>query len=141
MFRFVDVLPTLTSSTACSKTPSGVPEGCEDVCFRAYARSAYCCRIAPAIPAAVIKSNVTAMANIFITGTDGESAFPNLQQIWKAGCTIYCRYSGEAVVSDREADEYAGRYRALLDFLADATRQWKPKEPLAPMNLPWSTCQ
>jgi RHH-type proline utilization regulon transcriptional repressor/proline dehydrogenase/delta 1-pyrroline-5-carboxylate dehydrogenase len=76
------------------------------------------------------------MANIFITGTDGESAFPNLQQIWKEGARFTVDILGEAVVSDREADEYAGRYRALLDFLADATSQWKPKEPLATNEPP-----
>jgi RHH-type transcriptional regulator, proline utilization regulon repressor / proline dehydrogenase / delta 1-pyrroline-5-carboxylate dehydrogenase len=136
MFRFVDVLPTLTSSTDVvkhlaeylkdSKTPvSGILRGALTVG-----------RIAPAIPAALIKSNVLAMANIFITGTNGKSAFPNLQQIWKEGARFTVDILGEAVVSDREADEYAGRYRALLDFLAEATRDWKATEPLAATEPP-----
>jgi RHH-type proline utilization regulon transcriptional repressor/proline dehydrogenase/delta 1-pyrroline-5-carboxylate dehydrogenase len=136
MFRFVDVLPTLTSSTDVvrhlaeylkdSKTSvSGLLRGALTVG-----------RIAPAIPAAVIKSNVTAMANIFITGTDGKTAFPNLQQIWKERARFTVDILGEAVVSDREADEYAGRYRALLDFLAEATRHWKAEEPLAATEPP-----
>ena len=136
MFRFVDVLPTLTSSSDVvkhlaeylkdSKTSvSGILRGALTVG-----------RIAPAIPAAVIKSNVMAMANIFITGTNGKSAFPNLQQIWKEGARFTVDILGEAVVSDREADEYAGRYRALLDFLAEPTRHWKAKEPLAATEPP-----
>jgi RHH-type transcriptional regulator, proline utilization regulon repressor / proline dehydrogenase / delta 1-pyrroline-5-carboxylate dehydrogenase len=136
MFRFVDVLPTLTSSTDVvkhlaeylkdSKTPvSGILRGALTVG-----------RIAPAIPAAVIKSNIMAMANIFIAGTNGKSAFPNLQQIWKEGARFTVDILGEAVVSDREADEYAGRYRALLDFLSEATRNWKAMEPLAATEPP-----
>jgi RHH-type transcriptional regulator, proline utilization regulon repressor / proline dehydrogenase / delta 1-pyrroline-5-carboxylate dehydrogenase len=136
MFRFVDVLPTLSSSADVvqhlaeylkdAKTSvSGLMRGALTVG-----------RIAPALPAAVIKRNVMAMANIFITGTDGKSAFPNLDQIWKEGARFTVDILGEAVVSDREADEYAARYRALLDFLANATREWKPKEPLAATEPP-----
>jgi RHH-type transcriptional regulator, proline utilization regulon repressor / proline dehydrogenase / delta 1-pyrroline-5-carboxylate dehydrogenase len=136
MFRFVDVLPTLTSSTDVvkhlaeylkdSKTPvSGILRGALTVG-----------RIAPAIPAAVLKRNVMAMANIFIAGTNGKSAFPNLLQIWKEGARFTVDILGEAVVSDREADEYAGRYRSLLDFLADATQDWKAMEPLTATEPP-----
>jgi RHH-type transcriptional regulator, proline utilization regulon repressor / proline dehydrogenase / delta 1-pyrroline-5-carboxylate dehydrogenase len=136
MFRFVDVLPTLTSSTDVvkhlaeylkdSKTPvSGILRGALTVG-----------RIAPAIPAAVLKRNVMAMANIFIAGTNGKSAFPNLLQIWKEGARFTVDILGEAVVSDREADEYADRYRSLLDFLADATQDWKAMEPLTATEPP-----
>jgi RHH-type transcriptional regulator, proline utilization regulon repressor / proline dehydrogenase / delta 1-pyrroline-5-carboxylate dehydrogenase len=131
MFRFVDVLPTLTSSTDVVKHLAEYLKDAKTSVSGLMRGALTVGRIAPAIPAAVIKNNITAMANIFITGTDGESAFPNLQQIWKEGARFTVDILGEAVVSDREADEYAGRYRALLDFLAAATRQWKPKEPLA----------
>lgn len=136
LFRFVDVLPTLTSSTDVvkhlaeylkdSKTSvSGILRGALTVG-----------RIAPALPAALIRSNVTAMANIFITGTDGKSALPNLHQIWKEGARFTVDILGETVVSDREADDYAGRYLALLDFLTAATQPWKSKEPLAATEPP-----
>jgi RHH-type proline utilization regulon transcriptional repressor/proline dehydrogenase/delta 1-pyrroline-5-carboxylate dehydrogenase len=130
MFRFVDVLPTLTSSTDVVKHLAEYLKGSKTSVSGLLRGALTVGRIAPAIPAAIIKSNVTAMANIFITGADGKSAFPNLQQIWKEGARFTVDILGEAVVSDREADEYAHRYRVLLDFLAEATRRWKAEEPL-----------
>src|SRR6202047_123995 len=136
MFRFVDVLPTLTSSTDVVKHLAEYLKDAKTSVSGLMRGALTVGRIAPAIPAAVIKNNVTAMANIFITGTDGESAFPNLQQIWKEGARFTVDILGEAVVSDREATHICGRYRALLHFLADATRQWRPKEPLATNEPP-----
>jgi RHH-type proline utilization regulon transcriptional repressor/proline dehydrogenase/delta 1-pyrroline-5-carboxylate dehydrogenase len=136
MFRFVDVLPTLTSSTDVVKHLAEYLKDSKTAVSGLMRGALTLGRIAPAIPAAVVKSNVTAMANIFITGTDGKSAFSNLQQIWKEGARFTVDILGEAVVSDREADEYASRYRALLDFLAEATRQWKAQEPLAATEPP-----
>ena len=60
-----------------------------------------------------------------------KSAFPNLRRIWEEGARFTVDILGEAVVSEREADEFAARYRELLDFLAEATRAWKVEGPLA----------
>ena len=136
MFRFVDVLPTLTSSTDVVKHLAEYLKDSKTSVSGLLRGALAVGRVAPAIPAAMIKSNVTAMAKMFITGTDGKSASPNLQQIWKEGARFTVDILGEAVVSDREADQYAKRYRDLLDFLAEATQQWKPKEPLAATEPP-----
>ena len=75
------------------------------------------------------------MANIFICGRDGKSAFPNLRRIWDEGARFTVDILGEAVVSDREADEFAARYRELLDFsgrryaLLESGARWLPSEP------------
>jgi RHH-type transcriptional regulator, proline utilization regulon repressor / proline dehydrogenase / delta 1-pyrroline-5-carboxylate dehydrogenase len=131
MFRFVDVLPTLTSSgevlkhmaeyLSSVKTPaSGVLRGA--LAFG---------RLLPAMPAHLIRQNVLAMANIFICGRDGGSALPNLQRLWREGARFTVDILGEAVVSDREANEFAAKYGQLLDFLTEATRSWKVEGPLA----------
>jgi RHH-type proline utilization regulon transcriptional repressor/proline dehydrogenase/delta 1-pyrroline-5-carboxylate dehydrogenase len=131
MFRFVDVLPTLTSSgdvvghmaeyLSKVKTPaSGVLRGA--LAFG---------RLLPTMPAHLIRQNVLAMASIFICGRDGKSAFPNLHRNWAQGVRFTVDILGEAVVSDREADEFATRYKELLDFLAEGTRSWKVDGPLA----------
>ena len=137
MFRFVDVLPTLTSSgdvvkhlaeyLSSVKTPSS------SVLRGALAFG----RLLPAMPAHLIRQNVLAMANIFICGRDGKSAFPNLQRIWGEGARFTVDILGEAVVSDREADECAAKYGELLDFLAAATRSWKVEGPLAAGEPPF----
>jgi RHH-type transcriptional regulator, proline utilization regulon repressor / proline dehydrogenase / delta 1-pyrroline-5-carboxylate dehydrogenase len=136
MFRFVDVLPTLTSSTDVVKHLTEYLKDSKTSASGLMRTALMLGRVAPAIPAAVIRSNVAAMANIFITGSDGKSALSNLQQIWKEGARFTVDILGEAVVSDREADEYATRYRALLDFLAEATRHWEPTTPLAATETP-----
>ena len=93
-------------------------------------------RLVPAIPAALIRENVLAMANLFICGQDGKSALPNLRRIWKEGARFTVDILGEAVVSEREADEFAARYRELLDFLAVGTGDWKLEGPLSASEPP-----
>jgi RHH-type proline utilization regulon transcriptional repressor/proline dehydrogenase/delta 1-pyrroline-5-carboxylate dehydrogenase len=137
MFRFVDVLPALTSSgnvlkhmaeyLKSVKTPaSGVLRGA--LAFG---------QLLPMMPARLIRQNVLAMASIFICGRDGKSAFPNLRRIWGEGARFTVDILGEAVVSDREADDCTAKYLELLDFLAAATRSWKVEGPLAAGEPPF----
>lgn len=131
MFRFVDVLPALTSSDEVLKHMaeylSSVKTPASTVLRGALAFG----RLLPAMPAHLIRQNVLAMANIFICGRDGKSAFPSLRRLWEEGARFTVDILGEAVVSDREADEVAAKYIGLLDFLAAATRSWKVDGPLA----------
>jgi RHH-type transcriptional regulator, proline utilization regulon repressor / proline dehydrogenase / delta 1-pyrroline-5-carboxylate dehydrogenase len=131
MFRFVDVLPTLSSSgdvvghmaeyLGKVKTPAS-----------SVLRSALAFgRLLPAMPAHLIRQNVQAMASIFICGRDGKSAYQNLRRNWAQGARFTVDILGEAVVSEREADEFAARYKELLDFLVEGTRSWKAEGPLA----------
>jgi len=131
MFRFVDVLPTLTSSDDVVKHMVEYLGSVKSPASRALRGALTVGRLLPGIPAHLIRRNVLSMANIFICGKDGKSALPNLRRIWGEGARFTVDILGEAVVSDREADDYAARYRDLLDFLSDATRSWKPEGPLA----------
>jgi RHH-type transcriptional regulator, proline utilization regulon repressor / proline dehydrogenase / delta 1-pyrroline-5-carboxylate dehydrogenase len=137
MFRFVDVLPALTSSgdvlkhlaeylTSVRTPASGVLRGA--LAFG---------QLLPTMPARLIRQNVMAMANIFICGRDGKSAFPNLRRIWGEGARFTVDILGEAVVSDREADECTAKYIDLLDFLTAGTRSWKVEGPLAAGEPPF----
>jgi RHH-type proline utilization regulon transcriptional repressor/proline dehydrogenase/delta 1-pyrroline-5-carboxylate dehydrogenase len=136
MFRFVDVLPTLTSADEVVKhlseylrdskaTVSGLLRGALTVGT-----------IVPAVPATVIRKNVAAMANIFIAGKDGPSALRNLRQIWKEDARFTVDILGETVVSEREAEQYALRYRQLLEFLGTAVADWRVDGPLAATEPP-----
>jgi len=136
MFRFVDVLPTLKSADEVvrhlseylrdSKTPvSGLLRGALTVGT-----------VLPAVPATVIRKNVAAMANIFITGKDGPSALKNLSQIWKEGARFTVDILGETVVSEKEAEQYALRYHQLLKFLGGATADWRVDGRLAATEPP-----
>ncbi|MBV8351119.1 MAG: L-glutamate gamma-semialdehyde dehydrogenase, partial [Verrucomicrobia bacterium] len=83
MFRFVDVLPTLSS-------PDDVVRHMLEYLKVVKAPVSFLLRGAltvgrlfPVLPATLIRQNVLAMANLFITGRDGKSAFPNLSRIRK----------------------------------------------------------
>jgi RHH-type transcriptional regulator, proline utilization regulon repressor / proline dehydrogenase / delta 1-pyrroline-5-carboxylate dehydrogenase len=125
MFRFVDVLPTLRSSDDVVKHFSEYLNDANTPVSTFLQGALRVGRFIPPISAAIIRTNVIAMANIFITGTDGKSALPNLRKIWKEGARFTVDILGEAVVGEREADEYAKRYRLLLDFLSEHTQPWR----------------
>jgi len=136
MFRFVDVLPTLNSADDVVRhlseylrdskaTVSGLLRGALSVGS-----------VLPAVPATVIRKNVAAMANIFITGKDGPAAQKNLRQIWKEGARFTVDILGETVVSEREAEQYAQRYHQLLEFLGSATADWRVEGPLSATEPP-----
>lgn len=136
MFRFVDVLPSLTSSDDVVKHMVEYLGNVKSSASGALRGALTVGRLIPAIPAHLIRRNVLSMANIFICGKEGKSALLNLRRIWREGARFTVDILGEAVVSDREADDYAARYRELLDFLSDATRSWKPEGPLAASEPP-----
>ncbi len=137
MFRFVDVLPTLTSSDDVVKHMIEYLKGIKAPVSSVLRGALTLGRLLPAVPATLIRENVLGMANIFICGQDGKSAFPNLRRIWNEGARFTVDILGEAVVSEREADEFGARYRGLLDFLAEATRAWKVEGPLAASEPPF----
>jgi RHH-type transcriptional regulator, proline utilization regulon repressor / proline dehydrogenase / delta 1-pyrroline-5-carboxylate dehydrogenase len=125
MFRFVDVLPTLRSSEEVVEHLSEYLNDTNTPVSAFLQGALRVGRFVPPISAAIIRKNIVAIANIFITGAEAGSALPNLHRIWKEGARFTVDILGEAVVGEREADEYAARYRLLLDFLAEHTRQWQ----------------
>jgi RHH-type proline utilization regulon transcriptional repressor/proline dehydrogenase/delta 1-pyrroline-5-carboxylate dehydrogenase len=137
MFRFVDVLPTLTSSTDVVKHMAEYLSNVKTPASAVLRGALAFGRLLPAMPARLIRQNVRGMANIFICGRDGKSAFPNLRRIWEEGARFTVDILGEAVVGDREADEFAAKYSQLLDFLAEGTRSWKVEGPLAAGEPPF----
>jgi len=135
MFRFVDVLPNLRSA---DEVVSHLSEYLNDTKTPVSTFLQGALRIGSFIPpvsAAIIRKNIVAMANIFITGADNKSALRNLRKISKEGARFTIDILGEAVVGEREADDYARRYRSLLDFLAEHTQSWQASTPI-PANEP-----
>ncbi|HEY5753642.1 MAG TPA: proline dehydrogenase family protein [Chthoniobacterales bacterium] len=136
LFRFVDVLPTLRDSKSVlghlreylvqpglpfqKLTSLGLKVG----------------DLAPALPAWIVRKNVEGISDLFIIGRDGKAALPVLRQLWKEDTRFTLDVLGETVVSDREADEYAGRYHELLESLASETKSWTPRGHLAASEPP-----
>ncbi len=137
MFRFVDVLPNLRSS---DEVVSHLSEYLNDTRTPVSTFLQGALRVGSFIPpvsAAIIRKNIGGMANIFITGADSKSALRNLRKICKEGARFTVDILGEAVVGEREADEYAIRYRSLLDFLAEHTKSWQTSAPISENEPPF----
>ena len=124
MFRFVDVLASLQHS---GEIVQHLQEYFADMrngyapLMKTGLRAA---RIMPWVTSYVLRRNVSGMARQFISGKDPEDAMKTLRRARKNGIGFTVDLLGEAVVSEKEADEYAARCLALLEGLAERTRGW-----------------
>src|SRR5439155_87504 len=71
-----------------------------------------------------IKAQVTAMARMFMIGSDDEEIVATLRKLHEQGIAFTVDILGEAVVSEAEADQYAQRYLELMNMLARETGKW-----------------
>jgi RHH-type transcriptional regulator, proline utilization regulon repressor / proline dehydrogenase / delta 1-pyrroline-5-carboxylate dehydrogenase len=124
LFRFVDVLPALKSAAAISHHLKEYLDNNQ-------------LHLAPALRAAVkamgfagglvgggIKSQVAGMARMFMLGSDLKEVAAILKRLHEQHTAFTVDVLGEAVVSEKEADEYAARYLDMINFLARETAQW-----------------
>lgn len=143
LFRFVDVLPTLTSSAEISRHLKEYL-GDDEV------------KLSPALRMGLkaaggmswlfgsgIKSQVTGMARQFMLGNDNKEIVATLKKIHEQDIAFTVDVLGETVVSEAEADQYAKRYLDLMDLLARETAKWShpcksnesPRGKLPPLNV------
>ncbi|MEY2520233.1 MAG: RHH-type transcriptional regulator, proline utilization regulon repressor / proline dehydrogenase [Verrucomicrobiota bacterium] len=124
MFRFVDVLASLRSSR---DIVQHLEEYFADMrngpvpFLHAGLRTA---RILPWLTAPILRWNVSGMARQFIAGRNPDDVMNTLRKRRQQRIGFTVDLLGEAVVSEREADEYAARCFELLDGLAEQTRGW-----------------
>ncbi|HTL17503.1 MAG TPA: proline dehydrogenase family protein, partial [Patescibacteria group bacterium] len=125
LFRFVDVLPTLSSSAEISRHLNEYL-GEEQV------------KLSPALRLGLkaaggaswlfgsgVKAQVTSMARQFMLGNDPREILDILRKLNKQNIAFTVDVLGEAVVSEVEADQYAQRYLELLDILGRDVPNWK----------------
>ncbi len=143
LFRFVDVLPTLNSSSEIGRHLQEYL-GEEQV------------KLSPALRLGLkaaggaswlfgsgIKAQVSGMARQFMLGNEPKEITATLRKLHEQGIAFTVDVLGEAVVSEAEADQYAQRYLSLMDLLARETKQWKhpcvgnasPRVALSPLNV------
>lgn len=143
LFRFVDVLPTLTSS-------SDVARHLEEYLSPDQVDLSPALRVALKaaggasswLLGAGVKSQVTGMARQFMLGNEPKEILRTLRALNDQGVAFTVDVLGEAVVSEAEADQYAQRYLDLMDALGRDISSWKlcdsnaaPRGPLPPLNL------
>jgi RHH-type proline utilization regulon transcriptional repressor/proline dehydrogenase/delta 1-pyrroline-5-carboxylate dehydrogenase len=130
LFRFVDVLPTLTSASEVSRHLTEYLDNDQVKLSPALRLGLKAAGGASWLFGAGIKSQVTGMARQFMLGDDPKEILDILLRLHKQGIAFTVDVLGEAVVSEAEADEYAQRYLDLLDLLGKCSARWKhsPKQ-------------
>ncbi len=119
--RFVDVLPALHTS---SGVVGHLREYFRDEKLGPLRLGLPLADLAPWIAGPAIRRGAGEMARQFITGRNGADAARVLRKIRSRHLGFTVDILGEAVVSEREADEYAARYLELIESLAAEAAGW-----------------
>ncbi|MGE0529539.1 MAG: proline dehydrogenase family protein, partial [Bdellovibrionales bacterium] len=125
MFRFVDVLPYLGSSTEVAKHLKEYFAESGDDLPSVFNFGLGLGSLAPGLLAGAVKKNVTQMAKMFITGESPQDALPALKKARKNKITFTVDLLGEATLSEKEAEEYLNRYLELIEWLARDAQSWE----------------
>lgn len=134
LFRFVDVLPMLT-------TPGEVSRHLQEYLGDDQVKLSPALRLglkaaggASWLFGAGVKSQVTGMARQFMLGNDDKDIVSTLRKLHEQDIAFTVDILGETVVSEAEAEHYAKRYFDLMELLARETARWaRPcKSDLAP---------
>jgi RHH-type proline utilization regulon transcriptional repressor/proline dehydrogenase/delta 1-pyrroline-5-carboxylate dehydrogenase len=124
LFRFVDVLPTLTSSSEIARHLQEYL-GDEQVNLSPALRMGLkAAGGASWLLGAGVKSQVTGMARQFMLGDDPKEIAATLRKLAQQDIAFTADILGEAVVSEAEADQYTQRYLDLMDYLAADIPKW-----------------
>jgi len=124
LFRFVDVLPTLSSSGEISRHLKEYLDP-DSVQLSATLRTALKAATGASwLLGAGVKSQVTALARQFMLGNDDKEIVTALRGLHEKNIAFTVDVLGETVVSEAEADQYAARYLDLLSLLARETGKW-----------------
>lgn len=125
MFRFVDVLPALSSGNEVAKhLKEYFAEGGEEL-PSIFNMGVGLGSLAPGLMAGAIRKNVTQMAKMFITGESPDEALPVLKKARKNKICFTVDILGEATLSETEALDYQRRYLELIEWLAKDAKNWE----------------
>jgi RHH-type proline utilization regulon transcriptional repressor/proline dehydrogenase/delta 1-pyrroline-5-carboxylate dehydrogenase len=131
MFRFVDVFPALNTPESVATHlreyfarpdqdfPDALQWGIKAVSPDSFAAK---------LIAKGIAKNIEAMGSQFILGATPAEAAPALKKLRAEGLALTIDLLGEAVVSEREAENYSRRYLELLDTLDREQHRWATLE-------------
>ena len=139
LFRFIDVLPYLTTMDSFSRHLDeyfGSEESLPAVLKWGLRGLGWGGTLAKSAASAATRKNLEMMARDFIVGATASETVARLHTLREQGFAFTVDVLGEATVSEREADEYLAGYRGLLDALGKAQRGW-PALGGGSDNLDW----
>lgn len=124
MFRFVDVLPYLNSSSEVTRHLKEYFAESGDNLPSVMSFGMGVGSLVPPVLAAAVRKNVTQMAKMFIAGSDPRDAMPVLEKNRSQKISFTVDLLGEATLSEKEALEYQHRYIDLIRWLAKQAETW-----------------
>src|SRR6185437_5932749 len=125
MFRFVDVLPNLQSSSEVARHLKEYFAESGEELPSVFNFGLGLGSLAPGLLAGAVKKNVTQMAKMFITGENPRDALPLFKKARDRKLAFTADLLGEATLSEKEALEYQRRYIELIEWLADDAKNWE----------------
>lgn len=130
MFRFVDVLPYLNTSTSLTRHIreyfAGETEDIPSILKWGAKGAGIGGGLTGAILGRTIRSNIEKMARSFIIGETTREAVKSIQKLRRDGFAFTVDILGEATVNEIEADSYMSQYMELFDSLEQARSAWQP---------------
>src|SRR5918996_548978 len=124
LFRFVDVLPSLHRSSEIIEHLEEYFADMRDGFAPLIHTGIRLARVVPWVSGRVLRWNVSGMARQFIAGKDPDDVMKTLRKRHREGIGFTVDLLGEAVVSEKEATEYAARCLDLLEHLSRETQGW-----------------
>ena len=127
MFRFIDVFPYLTRPESVARHLREYFCGADQDLPKALQWGLKCVApgsIAAKLVASSMAKNINGMAGQFILGATPESALPVIESLRHKGFAVAADLLGEAVVSDKEEQDYVTRYLAMLDRFGERQAHW-----------------
>src|SRR2546430_4782203 len=142
LFRFVDVLPTLSSSSEVARHLREYLDNDQVKLSPALRAALFATNLAGGLLGGGIRAQVTGMARQFMLGNDEREIISTLKDLQQQRIGFTVDILGETVVSEREADAYAARYLDLINLLARETEKWgackrelKPRGEVPRLNV------
>ncbi len=138
LFRFIDVLPSLTSDEMVAKHLHEyfLAEGTELPPLLQTLLAGATSSLTAGVTAAMVKKNLSAVARTFIAGATLTEALPVLRGIWDAGRGFTVDILGEAALSELEEKRYLDGYLALAQGLGREMADWPVHDPAREWMFP-----
>jgi RHH-type proline utilization regulon transcriptional repressor/proline dehydrogenase/delta 1-pyrroline-5-carboxylate dehydrogenase len=128
LFRFVDVMPTLTTTESLTRHIeeyfAGEGGGLPPVMAAGLKAAGLAGKLGAGLMAKGIRSNIEGMGRQFIVGETAAEAVKNIERLRKDGFAFTIDVLGEATVSEAEADARLAEHLELLDGLGAAQAKW-----------------
>src|SRR4051812_32662526 len=124
MFRFVDVLASLSRGGEIVRHLDEYFQDMRNGYAPAIRTGVQLAKIAPWISGHFLRWNVSGMARQFIAGKNPRDVMKTLRKRYRHKIGFTVDLLGEAVVSEKEATEYAARCLELLEGLSRETQGW-----------------